>query len=62
LSKRPNKVLRGIYKVVREKTTPVFLTEVNSYNALNKACNEKNGSIIGEGISVGEGPRSNMAT
>jgi hypothetical protein len=47
---------------MREKTTPVFLTEVNTYNALNKACNEKNGSIIGEGIPVGEGPRSNMAT
>jgi hypothetical protein len=47
---------------MRKKTTRVFLTEVNSYNALNKACNEKNGSIIGEGISVGESPRSNMAT
>jgi hypothetical protein len=35
---------------------------VNTYNALNKACNEKNGSIIREGISVGVSPRSNMAT
>ena len=42
--------------MVRKKTTPVFLTEVNSYNALNKACNEKNGSIIREEISVWRRP------